>query len=182
MGNPKRWVARMLAGLAVAMPLAAAGVYLVNPLGARSFDPRQRILGYAPYRVPSRSMAPTIIPEQIVIMRSGYYTRHEPQRGDIVLFLNSEDGNVWIKRVVGLPGETVSIKDGVVLIDGRQLAEQYLLAENTATDYSRTMTEKKVPGDNYFLLGDTRDNSEDARIFGATHRDDLTGKVVAILK
>jgi signal peptidase I len=178
----RRWIVRLLMGLMVGIPLAAACLYVANPFGARSYDPRQRILGYAPYRVPSRSMVPTVEPDRIVIMRAGYYSGHQPQRGDIVIFLNSEDGNAWIKRVVGLPGESIAIDEGVVLIDGRKLVENYLAVENVATDYSRKMPAQKVPENSYFLLGDNRDNSEDARIFGATPREDLTGKVVAILK
>ena len=178
----RRWIVRLLIGLMVAIPLTAVCLYWVNPFGARSYDPRQRILGYAPYRVPSRSMAPTVEPGQIVIMRAGYYRKHLPQRGDIVIFLHREDGNSWIKRVIGLPGESIAIDEGTVLIDGRNLVEDYLATENLTTDYSREMSARKVPEDSYFLLGDNRDNSEDGRIMGATPRDDLTGKVTVILK
>ena len=127
-------------------------------------------------------MAPTVDPGQIVIMRAGYYREHPPQRGDIVIFLAPPEGHHWIKRVIGLPGENIAIDDGVVLIDGRKLTEDYLAAENVTTDYSRQMPAQKVPPDSYFLLGDNRDNSEDGRLLGATHRDDLIGKVVTILK
>jgi signal peptidase I len=178
----RRWIVRLLMVLAVALPLAAIALYVVNPFGANSYDPRQRIIGYGPYRVPSRSMAPTVNPDQIVIMRAGYYSNHEPRRGDIVIFIHQQDGNHWIKRVVGLPGERIAIEDGVVRIDGRELVEDYVAAENVETDYSREMAIQKVPQDAYFLLGDNRDNSEDARIFGATRRDSLVGKVVSVLK
>lgn len=178
----RRWIVRLLMGLVVAIPLGAACMYLVNPFGARSYDPRQRIIGYSPYRVPARSMAPTVDPGQIVIVRAGYYRKHQPQRGDIVVFLHEGDGNSWIKRVVGLPGESIAIGGGVVRIDGRELVEGYVAAENATTDYSREMALATVPQDSYFLLGDNRDNSEDARVFGATKREDLSGKVVSILE
>jgi signal peptidase I len=119
----RRWIVRLLMALAVALPLGAIALYAVNPFGANSYDPRQRIIGYGPYRVPSRSMAPTVNPDQIVIMRAGYYSNHEPRRGDIVIFIHQQDGNHWIKRVVGLPGERIAIEDGVVRIDGRELVE-----------------------------------------------------------
>jgi len=182
MSNLRRWIARILMGFAVALPIAALCVYLVNPLGVGSYDPRQRLLGYGIYRVASRSMVPTVAPGQIVILHSAYYRRHAPQRGDIVVFRNSEDGDTWIKRVIGLPGETISIRDGVLLIERRELVEPYIASQNVVTDYSRVMAEQSVPEDSYFLLGDNRDNSKDARIFGATHRDDLRGKVVAVLR
>jgi len=177
----RRWIVRLLMGLMVAIPLAAVSLYAANPFGVRSYDPRQRILGYSPYRVPSRSMMPTVDPGRIVIMRAGYYSGHQPERGDIVIFLNPEDGNIWIERVVGLPRETIAIQEGIVVVDGRKLVEDYLAAENVTTDYSQSMSARKVPENSYFLLGDNRDNSEDARIFGATPRGDLIGKVVAIL-
>ena len=182
MTKQRRWIVRLLIGLMVFMPLAAICLYFINPFGARSYDPRQRIIGYAPYRVPSRSMAPTVAPGRIVIMRAGYYRKHEPQRGDIVVFLHSADGNAWIKRVIGLPGESIAIEEGVVLIDGRGIDENYVAPENVGSDYSREMPAQKVPENSYFLMGDNRDNSEDGRSFGATPRDDLTGKVVVILE
>lgn len=178
----RRWVARFLMVLAIAIPLGAIALYVINPFGANSYDPRQRIIGYSPYRVPARSMAPTVNPGQIVIVRAGYYRRHQPLRGEIVVFLHEGDGNSWIKRVVGLPGESIAIEDGVVRIDGRELVESYVAPENATTEYSREMASIEVPQDSYFLLGDNRDNSEDARIFGATKREALSGRVVFTMK
>jgi len=178
----RRWIARLLMVLAVAIPLVASAIYFVNPFDAKSYDPRQRILGYGPYRVPARSMAPTVNPDQIVIVRAGYYGSHEPQRGDIVISIQEEDGNHWIQRVVGLPGERIAIEGGVVRINGRELAEEYVAGDNVETDYSREMAVREVPQNAYFLLGDNRDNSEDARFLGATRRELLVGKVVFILK
>lgn len=178
----RRWFVRFLLVLAIGLPLAAIAMYIINPLGTNSYDPRQRIIGYAPYRVPARSMAPTLNPDQIVLVRAGYYNNHEPQRGDIVIFINADDGNHWVKRVVGLPGESIAIKAGVVRIDGRKLVEEYVATENARTDYSREMMTTKVPQDAYFLLGDNRDNSMDARMLGTTGHEHLVGKVVAILK
>ena len=178
----RRWIVRLLIVLAVALPLIAVSVFLINPFGVKSYDPRQRIIGYSPYRVPSRDMAPTVHPGQIVMVSAGYYRKHEPQRGEIVVFLNAEDGNAWMKRVVGLPGESIAIEKGVLRIDGRELVESYVLPENATTDYSRELAMTEVPQGSYFLLGDNRDNSTDARIFGATRREDLSGRVVSTLK
>ena len=178
----RRWIVRLLAALMILIPLTATALYFVNPFGALSNDPRQRIFGYGPYRIPSRSMSPTVHPDQIVVVNAGYYRKHPPQRGDIVTFIHPEDGNTWIKRVVGLPGESIGIEDGVVVVDGNRLTEDYLLADNVVTEYSLEMPAEVVPENSYFLLGDNRDNSEDARIFGATRREDIGGKVVLIFK
>ena len=181
MTNLRRWIVRLLVCLMVLIPLGVIGLYLANPFGARSYDPRQRILGYSPYRVPSRSMAPTVSSDQIVIMSAGHYRKREPQRGDIVVFLASHDGNAWIKRVVGLPGEAIAIKKGELFIDGEMVDEEYVAAANEVTDYSQEMSMRKLGKDSYFLLGDNRDNSEDSRMMGTTKRDDIIGKVVVIL-
>jgi signal peptidase I len=178
----RRWIVRLLMVLVVTIPLAGICLYLINPFGARSYDPRQRIIGYAPYRIPARDMLPSLHPDQVVVVRAGHYRRHKPERGDIVIFINREDGNPWIKRVVGLPGEKISISDGAVLVDDRKLAEDYVLRRNVTGAYSREMPMLEVQENSYFLLSDNRDNSMDSRMLGTIQRDDLSGKVVAILK
>lgn len=178
----RRWFVRLLMVLAIGLPLAAIAIYVINPLGANSYDPRQRIVGHSPYRVAGNDMAPTLHPGQIVVMRVAYAADERPKRGDIVIFINDDDGNNWIKRVVGLPGERIAIADGVVRIDGRDLVEDYVAPENVSTDYSREMATTEIPQSAYFLLGDNRDNSMDARMLGVTRHDQLVGKVATILK
>ncbi|RZA37011.1 MAG: signal peptidase I [Lysobacteraceae bacterium] len=182
MNKTQRKMQRLLITLLVAVPLFMVSVYLWNPFGALSYDPRQRIFGHATYLVPSRDMQPTVSPEQIVIVRAGYYRTNEPQRGDILIFINREDGNAWIKRVVGLPGETISIEKAAVLINDRKLVEEYVAAENSETDYSHQMPPMEIRQGQYFLLGDNRDNSVDSRMFGTVGRNELSGKVMWILK
>lgn len=182
MSNFRRWMVRLLAVLVVGIPLTVISLYFINPFGAQSKDPRQRILGYAPYRIPSRSMLPTFEPGTVVIMRAGYYRKHEPERGDVVVFLDPQHRDPWIQRVVGLPGERIAIDYGTVRINGGYLTEDYLDPANVSSDYSRQMPELEVPAGSYFLLGDNRDNSHDARIEGATPRADLTGKVTLVFK
>lgn len=179
-----KWRRRVLGGLvalAVLLPAAAICVYFINPFGAKSYDPRQRIVGHAPYRIPSRSMSPTLEYGSIVIVRAGAYRDHGPGRGDLVVFSNPEDGNHWLQRVIGLPGETVSIEDCVVMIDGRALAEDYVDPANAVSGYSCNMEPLAVPGDGYLLMGDNRDNSHDGRFMGAIPRDAFVGQVVTAL-
>lgn len=177
----ERWVYRLSMVLVVVMPLTLACLYFANPFGARSHDPRQRIIGHAPYRIVSESMLPTLQPGQIVIMRAGYYRKHEPQRGEIVVYLNPGDRNPWVHRVIGLPGENIAIEDGVLLINGRKQVEDYVEPAYTTSDYSWEMPAQDIPENSYFLMGDNRDNSADGRMTGPVPRDDLTGKVVAVL-
>ncbi|MCF7222679.1 signal peptidase I [Marilutibacter chinensis] len=177
----RRWVLRGLATLAVLLPAMLICVYFINPFGARSLDPRQRIIGFAPYRMPSSAMLPTLEPGSIVIVRAGAYREHGPARGDIVVFSNPADGNHWLQRVIGLPGETVSIEQGRVLIDGRGLSEDYVDPGNAAMAYSFHMEPVEVPENSYLLMGDNRDNSMDGRLTGPIHGDALVGQVVEIL-
>lgn len=87
-----------------------------------------------------------------------------PERGDIVLFDSDELGQTLVKRVVGLPGETVSFRDGYVLINGAELEERYLPVQGIT--YSRGEDDSfTVPEDCVFLLGDHRDDSLDSRFW-----------------
>lgn len=179
MSRLRRFVVRALVTLMIIVPAVSLAMYAFNPFGARSMDPRQRILGHGLYRVPSSSMLPGIVPGQVLLTRAGYYTRHLPQRGDVVtLFVPEHEGQVWLQRVVGLPGERVGIVDGKVYINGIALDEPYVAAQNASTDYSRTFAPIRVPEGHYFMMGDNRDNSVDSRMQPMTRREDITGGVV----
>ncbi|AWV06814.1 signal peptidase I [Marilutibacter maris] len=177
----RRWLVRGLLSLAVLLPAAAIGMYLLNPLGANSIDPRQRILGHAPYRMSSMGMSPTLESGQIVIVRAGAYRARGPERGDVVLFAHPEYGEHWLQRVIGLPGETVSIEDCVLMIDGRALGEDYVAPGRAVEDYSCRMAPLPVPQGQYLLMGDNRDNSMDGRMMGPIAEDTLVGRVVRVL-
>lgn len=182
MSRLRHFIVRILVSLAIIVPSASLAMYAVNPFGARSLDPRQRILGHGLYRVPSSSMLPGIVPGQVLVTRAGYYTRHLPQRGDVVtLFVPGHAGQVWLQRIVGLPGERVGIVDGKVHIDGVALDEPYVAAENVRTDYALALAPIRVPEGHYFMMGDNRDNSVDSRMQPMTRREDITGRVVGTL-
>jgi len=178
----RRSIVRLLIASAVLVPVVLVTMYAVNPFGVRSMDPRQRILAHGLYRVPSSSMLQGIAPGQVLVTRAGHYTRHAPQRGDVVtLFVPGHEGQVWLQRIVALPGETVDIVDGRVRIDGAVLEEPYVAASNVRTDYSLTFAPVRVPEGHYFMMGDNRDNSMDSRLQPMTRRDDITGRVVGPL-
>lgn len=99
-----------------------------------------------------------------------------PQRGAIVTLAQpNEPARVLIKRIVGLPGETIAIDQGIVLIDGRRLDEPYVVYNDR-----RDMPAQRVPEDSVYVLGDNRPNSGDSRQFGPVPLSDLLG--VAVLR
>jgi len=109
--------------------------------------------------VPTGSMENTIMPHDRLIASRIHYYLTDPERGDIVVFKYPDNEEMlYVKRVIGLPNETVEIKAGKVYIDGELLAESYL-KENTVGDFGPYT----VPEGSYFMLGDNRNNSTDSR-------------------
>ncbi|MCR4892391.1 MAG: signal peptidase I [Lachnospiraceae bacterium] len=128
--------------------------------------------------VPSSSMERTIMTNDRVIgLRFSYYFE-EPDRGDIVIFHFPDNEDIlYIKRIIGLPGEKVEIKDGEVYIDGVALEEPYI-AEKTRECGTKEIYE--VPEGHYFMMGDNRNNSSDSRYWNNTYlaKDKIIGKAV----
>ena len=97
------------------------------------------------------------------------------ERGDIVVFwYPKEPDKSYVKRIIGLPGETVEIRNGVVLINGRELTESYLEPEHNQSQPS--FPPKKVDEHFYFVMGDNRDNSSDSRYWGTVPEKYIYGK------
>jgi signal peptidase I len=124
------------------------------------------------YRVVGASMQPTLENGEFLAVNKLGYRLHEPQRGDIIVFQDpNAPGRKLIKRIIGLPGETVEMTNGAVLIDGQALPEPYL---DDPGAYTRAPS--VVPEDEYFVLGDNRNNSSDSRSWGMLPREDIVGK------
>lgn len=128
-------------------------------------------LGY----IPSESMAPTLNVGQRVICDK---TVDEYNRQDIIVFeFEEEDGTSnYVKRIIGLPGDVIEIKFGIVFVNGGRLNEEYL-TEGTITNDKGTDT-YIVPEGHVFVLGDNRGNSCDSRNYGFIDIDDIQGKVI----
>ena len=125
--------------------------------------------------IPTESMANTIMPRDRFLDNRLPYHFSDPQRGDIVVFKFPDNEEIlYVKRVIGLPGETVEIKDGQVYVDGRNIDEPYIrvTTEGNFGPYN-------VPEGNYFMMGDNRNNSLDSRRWNNTYveRKKISGKV-----
>lgn len=131
-------------------------------------------------RIPSESMVPTLMVHDWTIGDRRAYEDAEPQRGDIIIFYLEEEDSSLVKRVIGLPGETVTFVGGHVYIDGKPLDESAYLDDSVETECDKTFV---VPEDSYFMLGDNRQVSLDSRFWEETYvsKEDIQSKVLTVI-
>ena len=124
------------------------------------------------------SMEPALYNGQEILMNRVVYKLSSPKRNDVVVFLpnGNENSHYYVKRVIGLPGETIQIKDGRVYINGVLLNEDDALDQ--MIDAGIAQNELTLAADEYFVLGDNRNSSEDSRSgnIGALKKDNIIGK------
>lgn len=125
------------------------------------------------------SMNPELANGDVTLVNRIVYNMSTPKRGDVIAFKpnGNESSHYYIKRIIGLPGETVEVKDGVILIDGDEIREKY---KTTEIEEAGLLSEPVKLGNNeYFVLGDDRMNSEDSRHadIGNVKRSEIEGKV-----
>jgi len=132
------------------------------------------------YYIPSGSMEPTLVPGERVLVAKFIYHFTEPQRGDIIVFRYPLDSRKnLIKRIVGLPGETIKIENGLVYINGVPLeGELFARPYYDAGYYGQG--EKVIPEDSYFVLGDNSSNSDDSRFWGYVPRKNILGRAFLV--
>ena len=130
--------------------------------------------------IPSASMEPTLMVGDRILVDKLSYHLHAVHRGDIVVFATppgedaGPDVKDLVKRVIGLPGETISSAGGQVVINGKPLQEPWLAAGVVTTG----ITPQKIPPGEYFVMGDNRSDSQDSRFFGPIHGNIIVGRVV----
>jgi signal peptidase I len=131
---------------------------------------------YQPVKVEGTSMAPLLSDQERIFINKFVY-RFEPiDRGDVVVFWYPLDrSKSFIKRVIGLPGDTIEIRSGHLYLNGKEMQEPYVPANYLdGSSYAA----RKIPPDEYFVMGDHRDSSNDSRMFGTVPRDYIYGKAV----
>lgn len=157
------------------------------------------------FMIPSGSMEDTLLVGDYVLVNKFVYRFWEPERGDIIVFKyplqdNTINPLIWlkelfmkiggaptpprmdyIKRIVGLPGETMEVIDGVVYIDGQALGEPYMKEPpNLGIFFNEQFGPITIPEDSYFMMGDNRNESKDSRFWGVLQEDLIKGKAVVI--
>ncbi len=130
------------------------------------------------FQVSGVSMEPALFDKDLLVLDKLSVGTGNIERGDIVIFRYLYDNDVhYVKRVIGLPGETVQIKDGLIYIDGEVLPQQY--SGEVISDAGIAGKPMILSGEEYFVLGDNRNNSIDSRSadVGAVKKADIVGKV-----
>ncbi len=149
-----------------------------------------------PYRIPSPSMTDTLLIKDRVLVNRVVYHLRDIERGDIVVFRWPENRDlVFIKRVMGLPGDRLQAKDGQLYVNDVAQDEPYVHVTNGVIDPTQaappipgtTMSdpwslaaEYTVPAGSYFMMGDNRTNSDDSRVWGPVPEDDIIGSAFFI--
>ena len=123
-------------------------------------------------------MNSTLIDGDVLILSKANYRFFDIKRGDIIS-LDYEDTKYLIKRVIGLPGDTIEIKDNILYINGEVYEENYLDKGLEYPDFSLSdLGYDTIPEDMYLVLGDNRENSLDSREIGLISKDSVNGKIV----
>jgi signal peptidase I len=189
---PRSWnpVDRMTSGLPRGWRITID--WVVTIAGAVAIVLAIKAWAFNPYRIPSSSMEPTLhcakpssgcearFSDRVIANRFIYHL-HPPHRGDIIVFKTPPlaeqrcgAGGTFVKRLIGLPGETFEERNGYVYINGKKLNEPYVKKDRRDT---QTVPPLKIPAGRYFMMGDNRVQSCDSRQWGAVPRKNIIGKV-----
>ncbi len=136
------------------------------------------------FKIPSGSMIPTLHIGDHILVNKFIYWFTKPKRGDLLVFKYPVNpSRDFIKRVIGLPGDTVEVKHRKVYINGKLLNEEYpIFTDKGGMEMFKrdNFNAIKVPAHNYFMMGDNRDNSLDSRFWGTLDEDLIEGKAFLI--
>lgn len=159
--------------------------------------------GIQTFKIPTPSMNPTMQQGDRVVASLNYYDNNPILQGDIVVF-NSPQGGIWTFRVIGMPKDSIEVKEGKVYVNNQlnelKTAEEYVLDNQEVIQYqeklgsaktiktlrfkeikmayTQTFDKIKVPENEFFLMGDNRDNAYDIRFIGTIKKDDILGRVI----
>jgi signal peptidase I len=135
---------------------------------------------YQPVKVEGTSMMPSLVDQERIFINKFIYRfgLGEIQRSDMVVFwFPGDPSKSYIKRVIGLPGDTVEIEDGQVIVNGEALSETYVPEEYRDWQSRPPMV---IPADHFYVMGDHRSSSNDSRNWGPVARDQIYGKAVFV--
>mgnify|MGYP001566220587 FL=1 len=131
-----------------------------------------------PFVVKGASMEPNFYDSEYLIIDELTFRFRNPERGEIVVFRPPQhDDQYYIKRVIGLPGETVEVRNGLITIYNEEYPNGFTLVESYISEVTEGRDRRTLGVDEYYLLGDNRDASLDSRYFGAVNISEFIGRV-----
>ena len=129
-----------------------------------------------PHKIKGQSMHPNFPDGEYLLTEKVSYYRHNPERGDVVVFKPPISEDEFIKRIIGLPGDTVMVLNGKIFVNGQELIENYIKVDTSGGAFLSEGQEYVVPSGNYFVFGDNRPHSSDSRAWGPITKKVITGK------
>lgn len=141
------------------------------------------LLVLQPHKIKGSSMEPNFPDREFLLTDKVKYRFSDPERGDVIVFkAPGTSGDEFIKRIIGLPGDKVSLQEGSVFINGKKLEETYLPkgVVTRGNAFLREGSEVTVPDKNLFVMGDNRDGSSDSRAWGYVPYKDIKGRAWVI--
>lgn len=134
------------------------------------------------FNIDGTSMEPSLHNSELVLVDKWTYLFHPPERGDVIIFrAPPEPTQDYVKRVIGVPGDTITIKGTTVIVDGVALNETYVASRDQGVPVgAHTITNLVVPANEYFVLGDNRAVSSDSRIWGLLPKQNIIGRAALI--
>ena len=134
------------------------------------------------FNIEGTSMEPSLHNQELILVDKGTYLFRPPARGDVIVFIAPpQPSQDYIKRIIGLPGDTITIQDTTVIVDGVTLKEIYVDPNNQGNSYSyKPIHNMVVPPNDYFVLGDNRKGSSDSRDWGFVPKQNIIGRAAIV--
>jgi signal peptidase I len=178
--QPSRRVLRWLLPLVLLPVIATVAIYVFNPLGTASADPRARLLGYLLARFPSESMRPTVTPGDILYIDTTAYWNKDPAAGDLLMYRTAVPPySDYLHRVAAVPGDRVDLRGGNVWVNGMVLITG--ISEDEWPSRTDSVDRIVIPAGEYFLVGDDPRRSADSRVLGTVPRSRAVGRATHVV-
>ena len=132
------------------------------------------------YYVSGPSMEPSLHNHEYILVDKVSYLLHAPERGDVIVFHYPLDTSVdYVKRIIAIPGDTISVVSQTVTVDGVTLSEPYINKDDPFNPYP-AIKNRVMASNEYFVMGDNRGNSSDSRDWGTVPRQDIVGRAMLV--
>lgn len=132
------------------------------------------------FRVDGMSMEPTLHDQEFILVNKAAYVFHAPQRGDVIVFEYPRDPQVdYVKRIIAIPGDVISVVGEQVTVDGATLHESYVNPSDPFNPFP-PIYNHVIPPNYYFVMGDNRGNSSDSRQWGLVPRQNIIGRATFV--